>query len=202
METFKFILRAFIVYVVSTIAFLVFLITAFITALSIGLIENSIAIAGSGSMYPTIPKGKTHETVAVIYMKPYPSLLAGEIKRGDLISAESESIRERIKKAYGVEGGVIKRVIAVSGDRLMLKDGMVIVNGVVLHEPYIAGSTRGADFLKDNEELVIPQNKIFIMGDNRKESFDSRHYGFIGYEDVDHVLAFKNQIEKISLAQN
>lgn len=187
---------------------LMYLVTAFVPVVAFGMYEDTIKIAGTGSMYPTIPKGEGEnqkilgkQTVAEIRMKPYPTL-GYEIGRGDLVSAENEKIKKSIKKTYGVEGGIIKRVIAVSGDRILLKDGLVYINGTPVDEPYIAGPTTGADFLKDNKEITVPKNKLFIMGDNRKRSYDSRHYGFISYEDVDHVLSYSNQSEKISLASS
>lgn len=192
-----------------------YLITGLSSVYILGMYENTIRIAGTGSMYPTFPIGVgldhkvlASQVVAEVSMQPYPNgiriaelnLLGHEIERGDLISAENDLIRQRIKKAYGVESGIVKRVIATPGDRILLKDGLVYLNGKVLIEPYVAGDTIGGDFLKESEEIEIPQGKLFVMGDNRKGSYDSRHFGFIRYQDVDHVLAFQNQSEKISLA--
>jgi len=75
----------------------------------------------------------------------------------------------------------IKRVIGVEGDRVEIKDGKVYVNGKALVEPYIAEPTLG-----EYPETVVPEGTIFVMGDNRNFSRDSRNsqVGFIPLENV------------------
>lgn len=75
----------------------------------------------------------------------------------------------------------IKRVIAKEGDTLEFKDGKVYRNGKVLKEPYIKEPMR---FYSD-KKIVVPENHLFVMGDNRNNSRDSRHIGCIP---LDHVV--------------
>jgi signal peptidase I len=82
----------------------------------------------------------------------------------------------------------IKRVIALPGERLLIRDGVVYINGHHLIEPYLpeawvvfnswptVGSSNGS---------VIPPNQYFVMGDNRNKSQDSRYFGPIGRDRID-----------------
>ncbi len=82
----------------------------------------------------------------------------------------------------------IKRVIALPGERLLIRDGVVYINGHRLNEPYLPeawvvfnnwptpGSSNGT---------VIPPNQYFVMGDNRNKSQDSRYFGPIGRDRID-----------------
>lgn len=78
----------------------------------------------------------------------------------------------------------VKRVIGKPGDVLEFKDHQVIRNGVVLQEPYIK---EAMEFVSD-DQWVVPENHVFVMGDNRNNSRDSREMGFIP---LDHVMGKK-----------
>lgn len=68
---------------------------------------------------------------------------------------------------------LVKRVIAVSGDRIQCCDarGRIIVNGVALDEPYITGPTDQVHF-----DVTVGPGAMFVMGDNRANSRDSRYH--------------------------
>lgn len=68
----------------------------------------------------------------------------------------------------------IKRVIAVPGQTVEIRDGVAIVDGVALAEPYL-----GEGWTGDLPEQVVPEDSLFVMGDNREHSLDSRAWGML-----------------------
>jgi signal peptidase I len=179
----------------------------------LGVLAEPIPIAGTGSMYPTFPKGESEdptvqakELVATAGMLPYPggfSILGNrffggyKIKRGDIVSFSNDKTRETTMAKYGEEAGLIKRVIGMPGDQIELRDGILYINKEPQKEGYIAKarSTFGGDFLADCSTLTVPTNKLFVMGDNRTASNDSRFdIGFVDFADVDHVLPLEKQL--------
>lgn len=75
----------------------------------------------------------------------------------------------------------IKRVIGKAGDSLEFKDGKVYRDGVALEEPYIKEPMAYCS----DETIIVPEGHVFVMGDNRNNSFDSR---MIGCVPIDHVI--------------
>lgn len=75
----------------------------------------------------------------------------------------------------------VKRVIGKAGDVLEFKNGKVIRNGVTLEEPYIKEPMT----YESDEKVTVPENSVFVMGDNRNYSKDSR---IIGSIPLDHVI--------------
>ena len=72
----------------------------------------------------------------------------------------------------------IKRVIGLPGDEVTITDGNVIVNGYRLTEPYIASAPRYAG------EWVVPDDHVFVLGDNRNNSSDSHSWGPVPLENI------------------
>lgn len=82
----------------------------------------------------------------------------------------------------------IKRVIGLPGEHIQIKDGKVYINGQELEEDYLqegvtTDSTQCGDFI----DIVVPENTVFVMGDNRGigKSMDSRKFGCIPYNKIE-----------------
>ena len=85
----------------------------------------------------------------------------------------------------------IKRVIALPGEHVEIKDGKVYINGEQLDEPYlqpgIVTDVR-SNWLSD---FVVPENCVFAMGDNRPDSTDCRAFGCIPLEKIESTVAIR-----------
>ena len=150
------------------VEFLVILIIAF--ALVFGFVKPFVLEAfrvPSESMVPTLEVGDRFLANKFIYRIREP-------ERGDIIVFRS------------VEGGdedLVKRVVAVAGDEVAVEDGVLRVNGVTQNEPY---TNKG---FPDDDSFFgptrVPEGGVFVMGDNRANSRDSRFFGPVPMENIE-----------------
>ena len=98
------------------------------------------------------------------------SYMLGDIQRGDVIVFPAP---------VDPEEDYIKRVIGLPGDHIRIAGGYVYINDVALEEPYIQ-----APPLSNMQEMIVPDNSVFVMGDNRNVSSDSRAWGSLPIDDI------------------
>lgn len=82
---------------------------------------------------------------------------------------------------------LVKRVIGVGGDHIQIENGTVKINGKEIYEPYLDEGI----VTEGNIDITVPENKLFVMGDNRVNSLDSRspRVGIVDKKDVmGHVM--------------
>lgn len=91
-------------------------------------------------------------------------------RRGDIIILHPRQRGDR---------DLVKRVIGMPGDTFEIRDGVVIVDGRELIEPYIKEPWRG-----QLNAITIPAGRFFVMGDNRNGSLDSRSFGLVEEDDI------------------
>ena len=104
-----------------------------------------------------------------------------DIHRGDVVVFDRVTVDGEVVQ----HDDLIKRVIGLSGETISIKDCQVFIDGKLLPEPYLNDYDLAQSSLDDRcrvpvmEETLIPENHLFVMGDNRPQSFDSRMFGSI-----------------------
>ncbi len=98
-------------------------------------------------------------------------------EKGDIIVFSTELLTDDGKS----HKDLVKRVIATEGDKIKIENSNVYVNDVLIEEPYITDNRTDAVI-----NLVVGEDELFVMGDNRERSLDSRHQdvGLVKEKDV------------------
>jgi signal peptidase I len=118
----------------------------------------------SASMEPTLDVGD------VVLVSQRPSGL-DDLDRGDLVTFVSPEDGRR----------TVKRVIGLPGDTLVIKDSVLYVNERVVDEPYVDHASIDAHY---SRTYTVPGGRVFLLGDNRGNSVDSRDYGPVAVDDL------------------
>ena len=148
-------------------------------------------------MYNTLEEGQR------LILSRWTRTVKGTYKRGDIITFEAPSQTQMstfdvdmnnpvaiydykpkgifAKFSYYVlefnKTSYIKRVIGVAGDHIKIESGKVYLNGQELNEPYLRDGIKTEQ--KVFTDIIVPENCVFVMGDNRPQSMDSRSFGCI-----------------------
>ena len=85
----------------------------------------------------------------------------------------------------------IKRVIALPGEHVQIKDGKVYINGEELEEPYLQEGIVTDVVGEGFDDFIVPENCVFAMGDNRNHSTDCRAFGCIPLEKIESTVAIR-----------
>jgi signal peptidase I len=173
--------------------FPVLVIAAFALALLIKTFVLQAFYIPSGSMLPTLEVGERILVEKISYRFGGPD-------RGDVVvferslnpavpsPHEDDSVIEDVANAFkslfgfptGGEQDYVKRVMAVGGDTIEGRDGVVYVNDEAVDEPYLPDGVVTNDFPPQQ----VPRGQIFVMGDNRGSSDDSRNFGPVDDDEV------------------
>lgn len=99
----------------------------------------------------------------------------GEPSRGDVVVFKASTGQD-----------FIKRIIALPGEEIEIRNNTIFVNGVAISEEYIPENfqTATGQFLAQNQPIIVPDDYYFVLGDNRSHSLDSRTFGFVNRGDI------------------
>jgi len=162
-----------------------------IVALAVSLVIKTFLV-----QFFYIPSGSMENTLQIndrVAVNKVP-FLSQSIHRGDVVVfrdpanwlpepyADSQnSIIEKVKEGFVLVGilpnpakqYLVKRVIGVAGDNIVAKDGVITINGKTTSEPYIFAGNKPSEM---DFNVTVPSGKVWVMGDHRGASADSRYH--------------------------
>lgn len=185
------------------------IVIAIIIALAVKYFIGTPTVVKQKSMDTTLKEGQR------LWLNRWTRTTKGEYKLGDIITFEAPSVTypslENIdfdnpvaKYDYNPKGLIgkfiyyiletnktsyIKRIIGVAGDHIKIEDGKVYRNGEQLDEPYLQENIRTES--KIYSDIIVPENCVFAMGDNRENSTDCRDFGCIPIRKIESKVAFR-----------
>lgn len=179
---------------------------AFVLALLIRYFIGTPTIVQQPSMYPTLQSGQR------LILNRWVRTTNTMPERGDIITFEAPSTKHVFTDEYNSNDVIakyeneptgwfgkfvyyfleigkesyIKRVIGLPGDHIEIKEGKVFVNGNELDEPYLQDDVT-TEMINSGvfSDLIVPENCVFAMGDNRSHSTDCREFGCIPLDKIE-----------------
>ncbi len=184
------------------IEWIVCIVIAFVLALSIRYFFGTPTIVQQPSMFPTLkPNQRLILNRWARTIKEMPSrgdIITFEAPTSDSYTYDANDVRAKYSNNptsawgkfvyYVLESNkisYIKRVIALPGEHLQIKDGKVYINGEELEEKYLQPDVTTNIENCPFYDLIVPENCVFVMGDNRPKSTDSRKFGCIPLEKIE-----------------
>lgn len=186
------------------------IIIAIVLALIVRYYIGTQTVVRQSSMLPTLEEGQrlwlnrwgrttktmpergdiiTFEAPSVVYPKEYQIDLDNPVAIYDevegIFNKFSYYVLEINKKSY------IKRVIALPGEYVEIKDGKVYIDGEELQEDYLPEGTVTDLQNGSYTGFTVPENCVFAMGDNRSDSIDCRVFGCIPLEKIEGTVSFR-----------
>lgn len=152
------------------------------------LASSNVYTVETSSMEPTIhcsretgrDDGCRGEFANDVVVSPIPYLLR-EPRRGDIVVFSPPPAALVWCEDAKLEDMYVKRVVGLPGDRVEERRGTIYVQGSPVAEPYLRGVT---DTSSSTPERVVPEGHLFVVGDERFASCDSRHFGFVARDHV------------------
>lgn len=187
------------------------IVIAVVLALLVRYFIGTPTIVQQPSMWPTLKQGQRlilNRTIRITHAMP---------KRGDIVTFEAPSksyvssveadlenpVAEYKHNINGIftkfryyvlelgKDSYIKRVIGLPGEHVKIEEGKVYINGEELQEDYLQPNVVTGSLYGAYTDLVVPEGCIFVMGDNRAESTDSRRFGCVPQEKLESIVLFR-----------
>lgn len=118
-----------------------------------------MAVVDGTSMYPTLNNND------ILLLRR-----SNNIKQGDIVAIKSTKLNEDL----------CKRVIGVEGDHIVINEQGLFINDKFIYEDYINEQS----WIYNTIDIVVPKSSVFVMGDNRNYSLDSRRLGCLKIDDI------------------
>ena len=136
------------------------------------LLVDVVSVEGI-SMYPTL-NGSNDKVVLERYRQ-----FTEKYSRGDIVVIDLK------------EKHIIKRIIGLPNDLVEIKNNNVYINGELIEEDYLSSDTATSPDLK----VEVPYDEVFVMGDNRENSLDSRKLGTLSIDSIEGKTSFRFNIK-------
>ncbi|MFA9288379.1 MAG: signal peptidase I [Weeksellaceae bacterium] len=188
-----------ILFLLKVVSFAVFIIAGWYIIQLTGILPVQVPVTGA-SMLPTLPEDGFVSFQRYVHVPSLEGVLPLKIHRGDIVVFENAKTDEELQKQNEEATGFVKRVVGVAGDTVAIRNGFVYVNDKSVEEPYIlkSRSTFGGTEIRDCQAVTVPTDHVFVMGDNRKVSLDSRHIGLVSLDDIDYFIPYDKQTERFA----